>query len=396
MAPTSSLFCGPLDLAGEGVDTVLANAVTRAGVDRIAPAVAYHDARDVLPHNPRRRVATGGAGVCFVPDPGLYQGLALRPRRSEFAAGRDLLAEVCERAPGHGAAVDAWAVYLHDDHPGVRPGTVRNLFGDPYPHVLCPADPEVRAYAVALTRDICRYPVGTLLAEAPHWLPYEHGAGHERCSAPLDDTARLLLGLCFCAHCRQAADTRGVPAADLVKAARAHVEACLAGRPPDPATLPATLPAALLPAYLEARCDVVSALLADLTAEAAAAGVAFRLLDLSAGLLGWADGRPAGPPGVTRTAELGVRPADLPCPVTVTAYARDPERVRLETAAYRARTGGPVGVALRPMTPDCHSAENLAQKLRAAAADRVDFYHYGLSPLPALDLIRRARAIAAT
>src|SRR5690606_39340923 len=92
--------------------------------------------------------------------------------------------------------------------------------------------------------------------------------------------------------------------------------------------------------------------------------------------------------------ELGVRPADLPISVTVTAYARDPERVRLETAAYRARTGGPVGVALRPMTPDCHSAENLAQKLRAAAADRVDFYHYGLSPLPALDLIRRARAIA--
>ncbi|MEV5554868.1 hypothetical protein AB0L44_14560 [Nonomuraea wenchangensis] len=389
-----SLFCGPLDLAGEGVDAVLDNVVTRAGVSRLAPAVAYHAARDVLPHNPLRRVATGGAGVCFTPEPGLYQGLALRPRRSEFARGRDLLAELAERAPAHGATVDAWTVYLHDDGDDeARPGVVRNLFGDPYPHVLCPSDPEVRAYAVALTRDVCRYPVGTVLAEAAHWLPFEHGHGHERHAVPLDATARLLLGLCFCAHCRAAAGSRGVPVPDLLDAARAHVEACLAGRPPGPPPPPLAEP---LDGYLEARCDTVSALLAELAAEAARAGAGFRLLDLSAGLLGWADGRPEGEPGVHGARALGVRPGDLTCPVTVTAYARDPERVRLEVEAYRSLTRGPVGVALRPMDPDCDSADNLAQKLRAAAADRVDLYHYGLSPLASLDLIRRARAIAAS
>ncbi|MFD0663587.1 hypothetical protein [Thermocatellispora tengchongensis] len=249
-----SIFCGALDLAGEGVGTVLANVRERAGVERIAPAAAYHNARDLLPHNPLRRVATGGAGVCFAPEPGRYPDPALRPRPSAFAMGRDLLGEVCERAGEYGVAVDAWVVYLHDDgHAPDRPGIVRNLYGDPYPHVLCPADPGVRAYAVALTEDVCRYPVGTLLAEAPHWLPFEHGYGHERRSVPLDATALLLLGLCFCRHCREAAAGRGVPVRDLLAAARTHVEACLTGGGPA-----GDVWRAGLGEYLDARCERVT------------------------------------------------------------------------------------------------------------------------------------------
>ncbi|WP_055479983.1 hypothetical protein [Sphaerimonospora mesophila] len=398
--PESSIFCGPLDLAGEGIDAVLRNVRERAGVDRIAPAVAYHAARDVLPHNPLRTVADGGAGVCFAPEWDRYPA-ALRPARSAFALGRDLLGELCDRAGAHGAGVDAWIVYLHDDgDDGARPGVVRNLFGDAYPHVLCAADPEVRAYAVALTEDVCRYPVGTVLAEAPHWLPFDHGHGHERRSVPLDRTAALLLGLCFCAHCRTAAADLGVPVPDLLAAARAHVEACLTGAaPPDRSAR--AVAAAGLGRYLEARCARATTLIAELASAAARSGAGFRLIDLSAGMLGWADGRPGGPFGVTATRELGVDPAAVAatCPITTTPYARDPLRVRDEIAAYRAEAGpaARLGVALRPMSPDCDSAENLARKLGVARelhVDRVDFYHYGLSPLAALDRINEARAIA--
>ena len=57
--------------------------------------------------------------------------------------------------------------------------------------------------------------------------------------------------------------------------------------------------------------------------------------------------------------------------------------------AYRDRVqmgSGPdctLVAAMRPVPPDCDSAENLAAKLRAARAagvDRVDFYHYGMAP----------------
>jgi coproporphyrinogen III oxidase-like Fe-S oxidoreductase len=48
---------------------------------------------------------------------------------------------------------------------------------------------------------------------------------------------------------------------------------------------------------------------------------------------------------------------------------------------------------MRPMRPDCDSAENLRAKLDVASSvgvDRIDFYHYGLAPLTALDRIREA------
>jgi hypothetical protein len=77
-------------------------------------------------------------------------------------------------------------------------------------------------------------------------------------------------------------------------------------------------------------------------------------------------------------------------------YAADPDRLRLDLETYRALIGqARLTVAMRPTAPDCDSARNLADKLRAAravGAERVDFYHYGLAPLSALDLVQDALA----
>ena len=50
---------------------------------------------------------------------------------------------------------------------------------------------------------------------------------------------------------------------------------------------------------------------------------------------------------------------------------------------------------MRPMEPDCHSAENLAAKLRVAretGVERAHFYHYGFMRLESLDLVQEALA----
>ena len=47
------------------------------------------------------------------------------------------------------------------------------------------------------------------------------------------------------------------------------------------------------------------------------------------------------------------------------------------------------------MPPDCRSADNLAAKValvRERGLERVDYYHYGLSRLRALDWIRQSLA----
>ena len=52
-----------------------------------------------------------------------------------------------------------------------------------------------------------------------------------------------------------------------------------------------------------------------------------------------------------------------------------------------------LSVIMRPMAPDCDSAENLAEKLAVATdlgVTEAGFYHYGFMRLESLDLIRSA------
>src|SRR5215211_5849814 len=86
----TSLLAFATDLRDEGVGTVLDNVQDRAGVDGLTMAVAYHDARDIFPHNPVRKVRyLEGGAVFFPPDVARYEGL--QPRVSELARSGDPL-----------------------------------------------------------------------------------------------------------------------------------------------------------------------------------------------------------------------------------------------------------------------------------------------------------------
>jgi hypothetical protein len=142
----------------------------------------------------------------------------------------------------------------------------------------------------------------------------------------------------------------------------------------------------------------VAAIATAADAETAAEGAAFTFLDVSGAVKGYEDGKPTGGPAAEIAWRLGVdleQVGDACAAFEAIAYAADPERVRLDLAAYRDRLpgGGRLSAAMRPMLPDCDSSENLAAKLRLAAelgVERVDLYHYGFAPLSVLDRIRDA------
>src|SRR5918998_5649087 len=111
----TSMLAFATDLRDEGMATVLDNVQNRAGVDGLTMAVAYHDARDIFPHNPihKIRYLEGGA-IFFRPDETRYESLRLRPRTSELAQSGDPLGDLCATAGDRGMRVDAWAVFLHN------------------------------------------------------------------------------------------------------------------------------------------------------------------------------------------------------------------------------------------------------------------------------------------
>ncbi|MGW0844069.1 hypothetical protein ACWD26_28820 [Streptomyces sp. NPDC002787] len=414
-ASTASTYTFVEDLRAEGTDAVLDRVLGAYGCDTLTVAAAYHRARDVTPHGPAR-VTLRRDGTHFVPPADLFDGLRLIPP-VQAGAEEEPLRDLRRRTADREAALHGWTVFLHNTtlglaHPDV---TQQNCFGDrAAPADLCPAHPDVRAYAVALARSVARTGVDAVVAESLHYGTFGHGYHHERSFVALGPLEEFLLGLCFCPHCVRHAEAAGADAgAARAEAARVVGRvldgeepqfANLNGEEPQPANLdgeepqPANLPEPVA-VYVRARVDTVTSLAATVADAVADEGSRLVFLDLTGAVKGYADGRPTGALAVDEAWRIGVDAAAVSAVVpgyAVLAYARDPERITSDVAAYRAalREGCSLRAVLRPGVPDTDSADHLAAKTAAATgpggADAVDFYHYGLAPFPVLDRIPAA------
>lgn len=398
------------DLYDEGLDTVLGNVQERAGVDGLTMAVAYHDARDLFPHNPVHKVRyLEGGAVFFQPDESRYEGLHLRPRVAELARTSDPLGDLCAAARERGMQVNAWAVFLHNDRLGfTHPEcTTQNAFGDRYLTDLCPSNPEVRAYACALASDVARYEVLTILAESLHFHDLTHGYHHERYFEELGTIGTYLLGLCFCIHCLEAARRTRVDTETVHRSVRDELERRFAngGSSGGSEELTrdhlASFGGEQLLGYLDARRETVTSLTAEVSASVGA-GTSVAFLDLSGAEKGFATGHPTGDAAPNIGWRTGIDVtilAEVCDTIEATGYAADPDRLSFDLDAYRPllADASRLGLVLRPMPPDCRSADNLVAKValaRECGLKRLDFYHYGFCRLRSLDWIRRSLTVA--
>ena len=335
----TSLYAFASDVADAGAASLLEDVQERAGVDGVTLATVYHTARDLFPHARGRRIRfLRGGEAAFPEDAGLWQGQRLRPRFAET----DVLGDLVREAEARDMHVDGWTVFLHVDREHDLPDGLAHetVFGDPLPTQLCPANPEVRRYAVTVAREVARRGVRAVVAESLHHHGLYHGYHHERYFVALPQDAWFLFGLCFCRHCRAL-----VPDGDGVRdAARAVVEAALAADdpgdgapPPDRRGADALLGGALGP-YLAAREEAVTSLIAEVAEACRTEGSELVFLDSSGAELGYATGQPHGPPAPSIAWLFGVdlRQVARSCAIGAIAYAADPERVATDLDAYRA------------------------------------------------------------
>ncbi|NGO14862.1 hypothetical protein G5C60_46570 [Streptomyces sp. HC44] len=402
----SSVYAFVEDLRGEGPDLVLDRVLGTYGCDGLTVAAAYHRARDVTPHG-ASRVTLRRDGVHFLPPADLFGGLRLQPPVQPGAEEEPLRA-LRRSTSERGAGLSGWTVFLHNTtlglaHPDV---TQENCFGDrAAPADLCPAHPDVRAYATALARSVARLGVDRVVAESLHFGTFGHGYHHERSFVEFGPLEDFLLGLCFCPFCAERAETAGVDARSARREAERTVSRVLEGAAPLPGGLsPETLGGQVgesVAAYALSRRETVGSLVASVASGVAEEGSGLVFLDLTGAIKGYGDGLPTGGPAVDEAWRTGIDPAAVAPTVpgyAVLAYARDPARIAEDLTAYRTAVGDDCALraVLRPGVPDTSSAAHLAEKVGAAAAtaDAVDFYHYGLAPLPVLDRIPSALAHA--
>ncbi|MDX6515756.1 MAG: hypothetical protein QOH73_1422 [Gaiellaceae bacterium] len=388
---TSSIFVFASDLADEGIETVL-DRVAAAGIGGVTLAATYHEGRDVFPHGRSRRVAFHEEGALFAPVTG-WERLSLP---TSLLAGQHPALVVA--AAARSLDLRAWSVFLHNGvlaraHPDCAP---ENVFGDRYTTELCPSHPDARAFARILSAGLAGAGFATICAESLHFHGFAHGSGHERSFVRLGARAQFLLGLCLCSHCCAAA-----PAVDtdaLRSELRAELELALTSLEPA-SEQELERPEGELDAFLRAREATVASLVAECAEAARAQGATFEVIDPSGATKGYADGLPTGDPAPSIAWQAGLDLAAVAAAcdgIEALGYALDPARIGADLDAYGKQA---VSLALRPMWPDCDGPQNLREKIELAEwafeLGRVDFYHYGLMQLEALDWIRAALSSSA-
>ena len=103
-------------------------------------------------------------------------------------------------AAAAGLDLTAWLVLFNSSLATERPDlAVRPLGGPPQPSLLCPSNPAVREYAVALAREVDeRFAPAALDLETVGWgaIP------QPKIGVPLGESERFLVSVCFCDACR--------------------------------------------------------------------------------------------------------------------------------------------------------------------------------------------------
>lgn len=379
---TFATWAYPWDLLDEGVESV-AQRLLDLGITEINLATNYHSVQTYLPHNPERRTFFARPSSYF--QPGDEYG-DLEPVPNERMKGGDWLATIDRELTDTGVSLNSWTVGCHNSRLGMRHPeyTLQNAFGDRLVFGLCPSQPAVQEYLLALLADLDDR--ATFERIELETFNYFYGTGygwhHDKFHARLGDLGEFLFGVCFCDHCRASARRAGIDTDAVAKTIRSTVDAITAGELPPNVAVGGWLRAhPEVDAYVDARIGTLTDLYRRFSAVVEDAELAAYV-----GMKGvensWMHGMDV--QGLSRSLDS----------ITVMAYRETREETVGCLRAAQEMADVPVHVGILPAHPFVHDEAITVDIVDGIVgnADRVSFYNYGLLPERNLDWIGSAIA----
>jgi hypothetical protein len=178
---------------------------TELEVDEVAVAVSYHSARAATPWSPERTSVVARHAALYRPvREEAWRGAELRPAAPDWVGSPDSAGEAVRVLNAAGIPAAAWVVLTHNSLLGTEfpEFAVRNCFGEVYPWALCPAWPEVQAFAATLTAEcLAGLDCSSVLLEACGPLGALHQHQHEKTDGVWSPAVARLLSVCCCAAC---------------------------------------------------------------------------------------------------------------------------------------------------------------------------------------------------
>ena len=232
----ANLWCYVWDLEDEGIDAVLDRLHGQVGATGISVATSYHSVDHLRIHaGVSSRVYRADGGIYFQPDADHYAATRIKPIVAGGIKSRNPLARIAEACARRHMNLRSWTVCCHNSALVARHESmaVKNVFGVINPPRLCSANPDVRAYLRALVGDLSsNYPLQAVELEAALFADSAHYHRHQKTGIQFGPPERLLLNLCFCESCRQAASQAGVDVEAAARSAKVRLEKVFeAGRP---------------------------------------------------------------------------------------------------------------------------------------------------------------------
>ncbi len=346
------------------------------GLEAVSLASAYHSFEMLRPHlSGEVLLRSPRAAVYFQPESPLPLDALVSPWMQEH----DWWATCAEAIAKAGLDLVAWTVFLHNTELALKHPECAQVHatGDVSTSQLCPANPRVRDYAVALAANLSRYGISVLECESLCYGPAGHRHYHPKVGVNLGRGGSFLHSLCFCNACRDEAETEGIDFDVLRSEVDARLRTILTtgDSSDDPDGLISE--SDQLRRLITMRQRVVSTLVAEVK-EAAGAILSY---------LGMGDPISTGTPFDSLL--------DVADAFEILAYTSDLDdiRARVREAAKGAGDPSRLTIGLQAYQPAARSAEELASEVevvKSCGVGRLSFYNYGIMPLANLVWIEKA------
>ena len=213
----------PWDLLDEGLESILDTLERETLTNSTYLVALMHDEKRPLtdfyyPHNPRRKVYwTEDSRAYWTPNPDAYAESRIKPRTTDNPElqGRDWLQELIDGSRQRGMTVGAELSHTWVDKERTRDELAdcvqQDIYGQPFDQQICFNHPDVRAYGIALYVDLAsHYDLDYLQTCVRGFNPGRRQPWTSGGPSELQRLTGVALGGCFCAHCRAAAERRGI------------------------------------------------------------------------------------------------------------------------------------------------------------------------------------------
>ena len=266
---SGGIYIHPWDITEEGIDTCFDYLQDVCGLNELFVAAVYHANTFLLPHNPKRMVRWDDGSVFFTPQHSRWKQCRLRPVLGECVDTAGYMANIVDHARKRDWGVLFFVVFHYTNSLAqAYPDACQvDAMGERQRVYLCPSNPDVRAYDLAIVADLMgTYGGDGIRHESLGFGRWNYGVMCDKVETPPAPREQFLLSLCFCGHCLERAQAEGFDALSLRRTLCDHLYETLPRRPTEWDMSPVDTEWARnafggeLWRYMEVRCNTVTSL----------------------------------------------------------------------------------------------------------------------------------------